>query len=189
MIHVVQALGDLGPNAAAALPDILRARGYEANLNAAIDSAVLAIQTSKPPSGTATKGMKASFLRDLSNGKMPPLGWRRPRGLPNLPTRPNLLLAKAWITDPDAGRTVRGRRGHEEGDVRRGIRSKAIRGYPCFDARPSNDVGVRLIAAKTLGGLGKDAVPAIDALTKATTDADPDLKVVAANALKRIQPK
>ncbi len=53
----------------------------------------------------------------------------------------------------------------------------------------ANDVSLRIIAAKKLGELGSDALPAVDALTAASMEADPDLKQVVLNALKRIQPK
>jgi HEAT repeat protein len=53
----------------------------------------------------------------------------------------------------------------------------------------SNDITIRMMAAKALGSLGDDALPAVKALTLAAADPDPDLTFVATNALKRIQPK
>jgi HEAT repeat protein len=54
----------------------------------------------------------------------------------------------------------------------------------------TNDVSVRLLAAKALGNVGKSAATALDTLKAINDEAnvDPDLKTTAANAVKKIQP-
>lgn len=53
----------------------------------------------------------------------------------------------------------------------------------------SRDVGLRLRAVKTLGGLKKDAAVAVPALTVSLGDADPDVRRAAIAALRLIQPE
>ncbi len=53
----------------------------------------------------------------------------------------------------------------------------------------SRDVGLRLRAVKTLGGLKGDAAPAVPALTLALADADGDVRRAAVNAIRLIQPQ
>lgn len=53
----------------------------------------------------------------------------------------------------------------------------------------SRDVGVRLRAVKTLGGLKGDAAPAVPALTLALGDADGDVRRAAIAAIRLIQPQ
>lgn len=52
----------------------------------------------------------------------------------------------------------------------------------------SRDPGTRLRAAKALGELKRDAVPALPALNVALADADPDVRRAALVAVRRIQP-
>jgi HEAT repeat protein len=52
----------------------------------------------------------------------------------------------------------------------------------------SRDVGLRLRAVKTLGGLKGDAAPAVPALTVALGDADSDVRRAAIAALQLVQP-
>ena len=53
----------------------------------------------------------------------------------------------------------------------------------------SRDVGLRLRAVKTLGGLKADAAPAVPALTLALADGDGDVRRAAVAAIRLIQPQ
>ncbi len=53
----------------------------------------------------------------------------------------------------------------------------------------SRDVGLRLRAVKTLGGLKGDAAPAVPALTLVLSDADGDVRRAAVTAIRLIQPQ
>jgi HEAT repeat protein len=188
-IHVVRALGNLGPRARAALPDVVKARGYEANLNAAVAVAVQALQAPGPTGGTATKGVK-ELLADLNNRASVTARLAAAKALGQF-ADPGILapLATAAATDPDPDVqfVAAGALKKVTAVVQLNRQQYVAALVAMLDN--TNDVTVRMVAAKTLGSLGNDALPAVAALTAAAGDPDPDLRSVAANALKRIRPK
>jgi HEAT repeat protein len=188
VVHVVKALAIMGPAARAALPDIARARGYEASLNAAVDVAIQKIEGQDQHPASA-KGIK-DLLADLASPTSAPTRLAAAKAL-GLFADPSVLgplsTAAAMDPDPDVQRVAGGSLARVTAILQLD-RKAYVEGLTALLDK-GNDVTVRMIAAKKLGSLGQDALPAVTALTDAAGDADPDLKSVAANALKRIQPK
>lgn len=189
MIHVVQALGNMGTAAGDTLADIARVRGYEANLNSAVETAVAAIQNPADSRSTSKKEMK-DYLTDLANLKDADARLVAAKSLGQF-IDPTVLqpLANAKLTDPDAD--VRLVAGNALTKVTALVQLNSEQNQAGLVAMldKSNDIAVRVMAAKALGRIeAKTATKAtIDALKTAGNDDDADLKVVAQNALKRIQ--
>jgi HEAT repeat protein len=186
--HVVQALGGLGPDAQDELPRIVKVKGYEASLNAAVDTAVQAIQPSLKDD-SARKGVE-DLLKDLINQKTVTARLTAAKALGQFADSDILKpLSVAAATDPDSDVRLLAAESFKKVAARLDFDRKHYVDSLITMLDGSLDVTIRMMAAKKLGDLGKDAQPAIDDLTKASNDPDPDLKSVAANALKRIPSK
>ena len=190
--HVVQALGAMGSDARDALPSIVEFSGYEANLTAAVKTAVQAIlkPVAVAPPPHATGKSTTDWLADLANMKDAATRVTAAKALGDL-ADPSALapLATAAASDPNPDVKMNAGAAFAKLTAVVQLNRKQYVTSLASMMDKANDVSLRIIAAKKLGELGNDALPAVDALTAASTEADPDLKQVALNALKRIQPK
>jgi hypothetical protein len=191
MVHAVQALGAYGNVAHAALPLIAQCKGYNATLNQAVDTAqqlILPTPASTPPKTKAVK----DFVADLANQDDVNARLVAAKALAQYPTDPAVLpaLAKALAdSDPDVLSVANDSLKKVSGflNIQRQLYVDSL---VTILQDKGNDVSVRLMAAKMLGSLGKDAVSAVNALQQVIKGemVDSDLKSVATNALRRIQP-
>jgi len=175
--ETIEALGRIGPGARDAVPALVKAKGIAAPYDQAINAALESILT--PPSGSVFALLNG--LRDND----PSLRLMAAKVLRSYPADPTMVLpllreSAAKDPDPDVKRVA-------EETLKAVIHREVER---LVGLLKDKDVNVRLLAAKALGQMGKEAAPAEAALKEvAEKDSDPDVKSVAARALTLIKAK
>jgi HEAT repeat protein len=175
---MIEALGRLGPAARTAVPTLVKAKGIAAVYDQAVDAALESILL--PTSGTADTLLAS--LRDND----PAVRLLAARTLRSYPVEytvvaPLLRESAAKDPDPDVKRVA---------DETLKVLTKAEVGH-LVQFLKDRDENVRLLAAKTLGRMGADALDAVPALQAAVDNLkeDADVRAVARNAIQKITAK
>jgi HEAT repeat protein len=175
--YTIESLGRMGPIAREAVPALVKAKGVAGLYDQAIDTALENILV--PPPGTLF-----TLVAGLRNND-PSVRMTAAKVLQAYPVDAALVLpllrdSAAKDPDPDVKRVIE--------EALKIVTKREVERL--VQLLKDADVNVRLLAARALGQLGKDAAPAEAALKQtAEKDSDPDVKSVAKRALEKITAK
>ncbi len=175
--YAIEAIGLMGSSAREAVPSLIRAKGAVPAFDQTVDNALRNLLQPSDPNVFSLLGS----LRDTD----PAVRLAAAKALRRYP-------ADLAIVEPALREAAKG---DLDADVRRVAKESADEVVKAEAGRlaqllKDKDANVRLLAARALGRMGATARDAVPALTEAAAkDVDPDVRFVAAGALKKIQAK